>query len=594
MTKKRKENLPVLIYDGQCKFCIYWASYWQKLTGDTVVYQPYQEIAANYPSITLSEFQHAVQYISPEGKISRAAEASFLTLSHAPHQRIWLWLYQKLPGFAFCSEKIYAFIAAHRSFFYMLSLFLWGRDYEPSRYDIVSWLFLRGLGFIFLFAFISFGSQALGLIGSHGLLPVQELVTVAQEQLGVERYWLLPMLFWLNDSDLMIQLVCWGGAILSLFLIFNKFPRTSLLLLYIFYLSLLTAGRQFMTFQWDSFLLETGLIAIFLMGTKSIGIWLLRWLLFRFVFAAGLVKMFSGDHAWLDLSALNYYFNTEPLPTPLAWYAHQLPTSVLHAATGITLIIELIVPFLIFFPRRLRFFACFYIMLLQTMILLTGNYNFFNLLTMLLCLVLFDDAALKVILPARWASWILKPKLSYRISPYIVYTFAVVTVSASLVQFHWRFVGNTPESVVWAYRLIDPLHLVNPYGPFAIMTKDRMEIVLEGSNDGENWKEYTFKYKPSDINRRPPWNIPHQPRLDWQMWFAALSSAEDNIWLTRLLERILENSQPVLDLLADNPFPDKPPMYMRAQFYEYRFTTRDERNKSGAWWERRLVRRYYP
>lgn len=594
MKNGNEHSTPTLVYDGECQFCVYWVQYWNKLTGNSVSYRPYQEVASQYPSISIPEFQRAVQYISPSGEMASAAKASFLTLSHASDQRIWLWLYRNIPGFAFCSEKTYSLIASHRAFFYKLSLFLWGKNYQPPSYDLISWLFLRALGFVFLFAFISFGSQALGLIGSQGLLPIQELVTAAQDQLGLERYWFLPMLFWVNDSDLMIQLVCWAGELFSFLLIINVFPRCSLMFLYVFYLSLIVAGRDFMTFQWDAYLLETGIIAIFLLGTKSIGIWLLRWLLFRFVFAAGLVKILSGDMSWHDFTALTYYFNTEPLPTSLAWYAHQLPDYLLKIGTGFALLIELIISFLIFFPRRIRFFAGFSILLLQFTILITGNYNFFNILTILLCLVLFDDQAIKSIIPTKAVNWILLPKMSYSLSAYVVYPFAIITIILSLIQFQMRFIGGVSMPIAWVHNVIAPLHIVNPYGPFAIITKERMEIILEGSNDGENWKEYSFKYKPGDINRRPPWNIPHQPRLDWQMWFAALGLPENNVWLPRLLQRILDGSQPVLDLLGKNPFPDKPPVYIRAQFYEYRFTTSDERKESGAWWERRLVRRYYP
>src|ERR1700689_5595359 len=226
---------PLLVYDADCGFCVYWARYWQKLTGDAVNYQPYQEVAPQHPQISLTDFQRGVQYITPDGRHASAAEASFLTLSHARGKGFWLTLYKKLPGFAAIAEWMYAFIAAHRSAGYRVSLFLWGRDFGPPRYDLVSFVFLRFMGLIYLSAFVSFGVQALGLIGSHGILPLAEFVGAIRSQLGLERYWAFPMVFWLDQSDFAIQATCWAGAALSLLLIFNVMPRLSLLFLYVLY-----------------------------------------------------------------------------------------------------------------------------------------------------------------------------------------------------------------------------------------------------------------------------------------------------------------------------------------------------------------------
>ena len=191
---------PLLVYDADCAFCVFWARYWHKLTADAVHYRPYQDAAAHLPEIALVDFQRAVQYIPPEGRHASAAEASFLTLSHAPGKGFWLALYRKLPGFAAISELIYAFIAAHRAAFYRISLFLWGRAYGPPRYDLVSLLFLRLFGLIYLAAFMSFGAQALGLIGSHGILPLAELVEAIGGRAGTERFFVMPMLFWISAS----------------------------------------------------------------------------------------------------------------------------------------------------------------------------------------------------------------------------------------------------------------------------------------------------------------------------------------------------------------------------------------------------------
>src|SRR5215831_7274533 len=587
---------PVLVYDGDCGFCGYWARYWQKLTGERVAYRPYQEVAAQYPAIALADFQRAVQFIAPDGRRASAAEASFLTLSYARGKGVWLWLYRRLPGFAPLAERVYAFTAAHRPAFFRISLLLWGGNYEPPRYELVSFLFLRGYGLIYLAAFLSFAVQAQGLIGSHGIVPLAELTDAVAASAGRERFWLMPMVFWWSSSDMAIQVVCWAGVVFSLLLICNRLTRLSLVLLYVLYLSLLYAGQVFMTYQWDTFLLEGGFLALILSFARMPGIWLLRWLLFRFMFMSGVVKLLSGDPNWWNLSALSYHFLTQPLPTRLAWYAAQLSPAAMRFATGAVFFIELALPFLIFAPRRLRFCAAFGILLLELCILLTGNYNWFNLQTMWLCLVLFDDAALRRLLPARLTRRLpatADDRPPRRAATAGVGALTLLIVLCSLVEMDLRFGGNPPAFAREIDRFAEPLHLVSSYGLFAIMTTTRHEIVIEGSSDGIEWREYEFRYKPGDLFRAPPWNIPHQPRLDWQMWFAALEDPRRLPWFWRFLQRLLENEPSVTALLQKNPFADKPPVYLRAQFYDYVFT--DKAGKAtGRWWERHLLGLYFP
>jgi hypothetical protein len=537
-----------------------------------------------------------VQYLTPDGRRASAAEASFLTLSHAHGKGIWLWLYGKLPGFAALSELAYAFIAAHRPAFYRVSLLLWGRDYGPPRYDLIAFLFLRLFGLIYFSAFVSFGVQAQGLIGSHGILPLADMVNAVRAQTGPERFVLMPMVFWWNASDFAIRSVCWAGAALSLLLVFNLLPRLSLLLLYVLYLSLLYGGQTFMSYQWDTYLLETGFLALLLSFATVPGIWLLRWLLFRFLFMSGVVKLLSGDPNWRNLSALSYHFLTQPLPTPLAWYAAQLPARMLQFATGATFFIELVLPFLIFCPRRLRFFSACGILLLQGCILITGNYNWFNLQTMLLCMLLFDDAALQRLLP-RQLIRVLPAGMRHRVpgrpATLIVGVLGLLIVFCSLVQMEVRFGGDPPAAAQTVEQIIDPLHIVSGYGLFAVMTTQRDEIVIEGSNDGVEWREYEFRYKPGDLARRPRWNIPHQPRLDWQMWFAALDDPQRLPWFSRFLAALLRNEPAVMALLVNNPFPGKAPVYVRAQYYDYTYASSEEKAK-GLWWDRRLLGVYFP
>ncbi len=584
------------MYDGDCAFCGYWARYWNRLTGERVSYRPYQDVAGEYKAIPLADFQRAVQYIAPDGYHASAAEASFLTLSHARGKGIWLALYRRLPGFATVSELAYAFMAAHRSAFFRISLFLWGRDYGPPRYDLVSFLFLRLFGLIYLSAFISFGVQAMGLIGSHGIVPLADLIDVIGARVGPERFYLMPMVFWWNASDFFIQAVCWAGAGLSVLVVLNLLPRLSLLLLYVLYLSLLYGGQDFMTYQWDTFLLEGGFLALLLSFATTPGVWLLRWLLFRFMFMSGMVKLLSGDPSWWNLSALSYHFLTQPLPTPVAWHAAHLPLNVLKVLTGGTFFVELVLPFLIFCPRRLRFFAAFGILVLQSCILVTGNYNWFNLQTMLLCLLLFDDAALQSILPHRLIGMLplsAEQNVPPRSITIVTGALALLIVFCSLVQMDARFGGRPPALAQAVDRVVEPLHIVSGYGLFAVMTTERDEIIIEGSYDGVDWRQYQFRYKPGDVEHRPRWNIPHQPRLDWQMWFAALEDPRRLRWFAGFLKRLLENEPAVTALMERNPFPDKPPVFVRALFYDYTYTGTEEKAK-GQWWERRLLGVYFP
>ncbi|MCG8378095.1 MAG: lipase maturation factor family protein, partial [Proteobacteria bacterium] len=397
-------------------------------------------------------------------------------------------------------------------------------------------------------------------------------------------------------SDLVLIGGCVAGALLSCVLMLGKYPRIVAIILYLLYLSLVHAGQTFMTFQWDLLLLEAGFLAIFLNASSNLIIWLYRWLVFRFMFLGGVVKIISGDPTWDNLSALSYHFETQPLPTTLAWYAHQFPDPILMAGVAFTLITELLVPFLVFAPRRFRMLAGVTFIFFQTMIILTGNYNFFNLLTISLCIFLFDDAAIrhlsrKISLGIGTDGGL--PGTDTRTARFFLYPVSALILFASLDQM-WALMEGQRQNLSALTRTILPFRITQNYGPFAVMTTVRREITLEGSEDGVTWKTYQFKYKPGDVHRAPVWASPHQPRLDWQMWFAALSPPEHNPWFQNLVYRLLTNSEPVTGLLKRNPFEERPPMYVRARFYEYRFSTALQRKETGAWWNRRYLTDYYP
>lgn len=483
--------------------------------------------------------------------------------------------------------------------FYPLTRFL-RSHLRPSSADwLVRWLFLRCLGLIYLIAFVSFGLQITGLIGSNGILPVADFLQAVHEHFGPKSYWLVPTIFWLNANDLFLRLVPLAGALLSLLLLFGLARQAILITLFLAYLSLVSAGQDFMAFQWDILLLESGFLAIFLGSSSNIVSWLFRWLLFRLMFLSGAVKLLSGDPTWRNLTALDFHFETQPLPAVIGWYTHQLPAWLHRMSVIVMFVIELVIPFLFLLPRPryLRFFAAAATILLQLLIFLTGNYGFFNLLTIALCLFLFDDAHLQRVLPQRLSQNVAKTFVHRQgsvLDRVSVTVLAVVIVFISGFQLVGLFSGYLPQPVRVVLNGVAPFHLVNTYGLFAVMTATRPEIIIEGSQDGQTWLEYEFKYKPGDIRRTPGWAAPHQPRLDWQLWFAALGDYSSRPWFVNFMVRLQQGSPQVLALLDNNPFPTAPPRYVRAWLYSYQFTDFATRSTAGAWWRRERIGLYFP
>ena len=590
-------RLPLLAYDGDCGFCAYWVRYWQRLTGERIHYAPYQEIAADHPGVPVEEFARAIQLFEPDGAHYRGAGAAFRVLARAPGRATGLWLYRHLPGFSRLAEASYTLIAHHREAAYRWSRLLWGPERYPPTFHLVSWLFLRLLGLTFLVAFASIGNQIIGLNGSDGILPLSDYLTTVTAEHGPWRYWFAPTLFWINSSDTALISACVIGAVASGLVVLNVLTRTLLALAFVLHLSLWVAMPVFGNIQPDALILEVGLLAIFLTAGSRIVIWLFRWLLFRFMLFSGLVKLLSHDSSWAQLTALNYHYETQPLPTPLAWYAHQLPDWFQHLSVLSMFGIELVLPWLIFMPRRLRFVAAWGFLVLQTAITLTGNFYFLNLLTMFLCLFLFDDRALASVLPARFAAARVHdnaPEVG-RLATTAAAALAAVLVSVNLAVM-WQHIEKRqlPGPLDALVTTTSRLGITNFYGFFGVMNTVRHEIVVEGSRDGEHWLPYEFRYKPGDVHRCPSWSIPYHPRLDWTMWFAASESPYRNPWFGDLLYRLLQGAPPVLALLADNPFPGEPPKWVRATLYQYRFTTPAERAATGDCWVRKWLGPYVP
>ena len=573
------------IFDGDCGICRTWVDYWRRLTGDAVVYRPYQEAGRDYPAIPADDFPSAVQLVEPDGESLAGAAATFKLLSYAPAHGIWWWLYRYVPGFAPVSEAAYGFLSARRGLLAWLTHLLWGRTLEPERYDLVAWLFLRGLGLVYLAAFISLAAQIRGLVGAQGILPLGEYLNAAHQGWGAEAYWRLPTLFWLNASDAALIAGAWLGVALAGLLTLGILQRIALVGLFALYLSFVYAGQIFMTYQWDMLLVEAGFLAIFLTGGSRIVVWLYRLLLFRFLFLAGLVKLASGDRTWEQLTALDYHFFTQPLPSPLAYYAAQLPHWLLAIGTAAALVIELVAVALIFLPRRPRMLAGALVIGFQVLIMLTGSYNWFNLLTVLLCLFLFDDQALRRFMGADFAAAVtaLAPRPG-RIATTIAVALALVVVPIGVNLVYAPLTGRNMPLAGAMTEALAPLLIVNPYGLFATTTTTRPVLVFEGSDDNRTWREYELPFLPGPVDRAPTWNIPYQPRLDWQLWFAGYSAPGQQRWLERLTQRLLEGSPHVVALFREAPGGARPPKYVRAQLYDYHFAP----TGSDAWWERRL------
>nr|HIL75350.1 lipase maturation factor family protein [Rhodospirillales bacterium] len=470
----------------------------------------------------------------------------------------------------------------------------WNRYHK--NYVLISWLFLRGLALIYFAAFASMAIQIEGLVGSNGILPVTDKLALLELFYSEQRFWRLPTIFWFDASDTMLISVCYIGMAFTILLLFNLFTRFSLFFCYILYLSIVKAGQEFTAFQWDTFLLETGFLALFLTWGSGITILLFRWLIARFMFMGGIVKIASGDSNWVNLTALSFYYETQPLPTPLAYYAHHLPIWFHKLCVGSVFFIELIVPFFLFLPRRFRIFACYAFILLQCGIMLTGNYTFFNVLVILLCLFLLEDKDVVRMFPSWLCSIIQgeKPRLGS-----IAHVFSGIWAGLVIlvcISHLWLYHINVPliDPLKSLLRVTSAFNLVNNYGPFSVMTTKRNEIIVQGSNDALHWSNYEFKYKPDELNHNLSWNIPHQPRLDWQMWFVALRAARKDSWFDKFQIRLLQGSPQVLSLLDKNPFSQKPPVYVRALSYRYSYTTLDQHDYNGQYWKREYMGFYWP
>lgn len=474
-------------------------------------------------------------------------------------------------------------------------------------------VFLRGVGLVYLCAFVSLRWQIVGLLGSDGLLPATAFLERAAAALGTSASWQLPTLFWLGASDFLLHAACVAGAVSAALVVLGIAPLATLALCWLLYLSLVGVGQQLLSYQWDALLLETGFLAILwaplawrldAVATRApspIVLWLLRWVLFRLMFFSGFVKLASGDPTWWSLDALSVHFVTQPLPTWTAWWAYQLPSWLLRLACLVMFVIELALPFLIVLGRRARLIAFVGLVGLQVAIATTGNYGFFNLLSIVLCLPLLDDAQLARVSPRRRRGDATAGRREHAWKLALDGIVAILLLALSLAPALGRLTGVRLDAslapLAALQRAAAPLQLTGTYGLFAVMTTRRPEITLEGTVDGSEWRPYVFRWKPGPLDRRPAFVGTGMPRLDWQMWFDALyvermlagGRGGANLITPALLERLRAGSPAVLGLLAADPFDGARPTALRWRLDDYRFTDRAERAASRAWWKRTLL-----
>ena len=449
-------------------------------------------------------------------------------------------------------------------------------------------IFPRLLGVVYLLAFVSLLVQVRGLYGSRGILPIRDYAAALRRNLGATGCRHFPSLFWFSTSDAFIIGSAGMGVFMSLLLAGGVATIPALILLWLIYLSFTSMGQEFLSFQWDALLLETGFMTIFLpLASPAPPLVCLayQFFIFRFMLSAGVVKLSSGDPNWRNLRALSFHYETQPLPNLVAWYAHQLPEWVQKLSVMGTFFFELLVPFCCLGPAPLKLAGFCLLVLFQALLMLSGSYGFFNLLTIVLCVPLLDDRYMglfvrAVNLPAMTPGMGESSPFMVALVSSIFIMFLLLNV-LQLIRLFYRF-----PLISRLLAFLRPWYVSSPYGLFAVMTVDRFEFVIEGSNDLNNWQPYEFRWKPGDPAVPPKQAAPHQPRLDWHMWFAALNPAYVDPWLKNLLLRLLEGSPPVIGLFRTVPFRDVPPAYIRLVVYRYHFTDLAARRGGGGWWRR--------
>ena len=514
---------------------------------------------------------------------------------------------------------------------------------EPGKRDglLARWIFLRALGLIYFSAFFSLAFQIKGLIGPQGILPAGDYLRAVWEQFGRVGYWYAPTLLWFSSGRHILMGLCWVGMIASLLLVLNLWPRGMLAICFVCFLSFIGAAQDFSAYQSDGMLLEAGFISLFFAprgwrpgwGEASppsrMSWFLLVWECFRIYFESGVAKIMGGDPEWRNFTALDEYYQNGPLPTWIGWYMQHWP-HWFHAAMAFgTLALELALCWMMFLPRRFRI-VCFCIVTpWQIGIILSANYTFLNYLVLVLGFLLLDDRPLERFLPGRWAKDFRARKVEKRQqdcrTPNDTPDWDSVEQGTASVGNHWKEtlgkqlgalkLAVTAVMLIWIFYVttaqmvwmvkpvglpttpvsaLEPFRIANRYGLFAIMTRGRYEIEFQGSDDGQTWQVYPFRFKPQDPAKAPGIYAPYQPRFDWNLWFASLSTWRDEPIVPRTEQALLRGSPDVVQLFAGNPFPNGPPKMIRAVLWQYWFTTAQEKRATGMWWRREQLGLYAP
>ena len=453
-------------------------------------------------------------------------------------------------------------------------------------YWLTRLVFQRGLGIVYFIAFLCALNQFRPLLGEHGLLPAPAFMARISFRES-------PSLFYLAPKDWAFSAAAWIGLALSCLVIAGVADRYSSWLnaaiwaaMWLLYISFVNVGQTFYGFGWEAILLEAGFFAIFL-GSRRVTtplamIYLLRWLEFRVMFGAGLIKM-RGDPCWRDLTCLNYHYESQPMPNPLSWYFHTAPEWTHRAGVAFNHFSELLVPFFYFLPQPIATIGGVITILFQLTIFLSGNLSWLNFLTMILAIPAIDGRYLAAILPIRPEGTLSAQSIPLKV--------AVAACALLLVWLSIDPVRNMLSRKQVMNTSYNPYHIGGTYGAFGGITRQRYEVVVEGTSDAvitpdTQWKEYEFRGKPNDPTRMPPQIAPYHLRLDWLMWFAAMSSYRDHPWFVNFVAKLLQNDKPVLGLLKSNPFPDAPPKFVRAELWEYHFASPEAHGKTGVWWVR--------
>src|SRR5713226_7095529 len=501
---------------------------------------------------------------------------------------------------------------------------LFDSEHGASGHLLPRWIFLRALGLIYYSAFFSLVFQIRGLIGPHGILPANEYLTALAEQFGRASYWYAPTVLWFSSGSHMLTGICWAGMIASLLLVLNLWPRGMLAICFVCFLSFVSAAQDFSAYQSDGMLLESGFIALFFApagfrpgwGEESrpsrASSFLLVWECFRIYFESGVAKIMGGDPEWRNFTALDEYYQNGPLPTWIGWYMQHWPHWI-HAATAfVTLALELGLAWMMFLPRRMRILCFFIVTPWQIGIILSANYTFLNYLVLVLGILLVDDQFLLPYVPSFLKKRFLETKEAKPLASAnperdwrdtLRRQMAPLKLAVAVVMLSWIFYATFAQ-MVWMVKpwplpttpvsALEPFRIANRYGLFAIMTRGRYEIEFQGSDDGQTWFVYPFRFKPQDPAKAPRIYAPYQPRFDWNLWFASLSSWRQEPIIVRTEQSLLRGDGDALLLFAGNPFPHGPPRQVRAVLWQYWFTTPVEKRAQDMWWRRQLLGLYAP